>query len=72
MGGLSQLPATVHTQAFALDTVQALLQQWEVFGTAEQGQAAGIKLVHRGSPISVSRSNMGAREALYKGQPRAN
>jgi len=36
------------TQAFALDAVQAMLQQGEVFALAEQGQAAVEKFAQVG------------------------
>ena len=60
------MAVSIYTQAFALDAMQAFLQQGKVVGTAEQSQAAGIKLVHKGSPISVSLGNMGAAAAHYK------
>src|SRR5690606_2400573 len=42
--GVCQVPAGVDAQAFPLDTVQGLGEQWKVVGLAEQGQAAVEKI----------------------------
>lgn len=46
--GLGQATVLGHTQAFALDAVQALLEQGEVVALAEQAQAAVEKFAQDG------------------------
>ncbi|MCY1176243.1 hypothetical protein D9M73_165070 [compost metagenome] len=46
--GLCQATVLGHTQAFALDAVQALLEQGEVVALAEQAQAAVEKFAQDG------------------------
>ena len=46
--GLCQAPVLGHAQAFALNTMQALLEQGEVVTLAEQAQAAVEKFAQDG------------------------